>query len=41
LQIPTKSPAYSDFIAPTIPILIRPLFRNIPVHVKDPAGAQS
>jgi hypothetical protein len=41
VQIPTKSPAYSDFNAPTIPILIRPPFRNIPVHVKDPAGAQS
>lgn len=29
LRIPTKSPDYSDFNAPTVPISIRPPFRDI------------
>ena len=34
LRIPTKSPAYSDFKAPTISISIRPPFRDIPAHFR-------
>jgi hypothetical protein len=41
LQIPTKSPAYSDFNARTIPILIRPPFRDIPTHFRGLADEQS
>jgi hypothetical protein len=36
VRIPTKSPAYSDFNAPTIPISIRPPFRDIPAHFSGP-----
>ena len=41
VQIPTKSPTYSDFNAPTIPILIRPPFRDIPAHFRGLADDQS
>jgi hypothetical protein len=41
LRIPTKSPAYSDFNAPMIPILIRPPFRDIPAHFLGLADEQS
>jgi hypothetical protein len=41
MQIPTKSPAYSDFNARTIPILIRPPFRDIPTHFRGLADEQS
>jgi hypothetical protein len=41
LQIPTKSAAYSDFNAPTIPILIRAPFRDIPAHFEGLADEQS
>jgi hypothetical protein len=41
MQIPTKSPAYSDFNAPAIPISIRSPFRDIPAHFGSPASEQS
>jgi hypothetical protein len=41
LRIPTKSPAYSDFNAPMIPISIRPPFRDIPAHFLGLADKQS
>jgi hypothetical protein len=41
MQIPTKSPAYSDLNAPTIPILIRAPFRDIPAHFRGLADEQS
>jgi hypothetical protein len=36
MQIPTKSPAYSDINAPTIPILIRAPFRDIAARFRRP-----
>jgi hypothetical protein len=34
VQIPTKSPVYSDLNSPAIPISIRPPFRDIPAQVR-------